>query len=209
MSRDTRDRGVPAAEAHLLEQARSGDVEAFGRLVELHQDYIHNAVYHLLGSREDAADVAQEVFMRAYDKLQGFQGRARFGTWVYGIMLNCVRNHWRRGKRRWTLSLDGPGADDGTPHLDPSDPADGPLESVMQSERVRMVRAAIARLDEGLREILVLRDIEGLSYEELSEVLELEAGTVKSRLHRAREALRRGLEPYYGQSEAAGAAPAV
>lgn len=191
---------APSREARLVAKARSGDVEAFGSLVEASQDYIYNAVFHMVGDDQDAADITQEVFMRAFRKLDRFEGRARFTTWAYGIMLNIVRSHWRRAKRRTVLPLPGGGAESDSSRTDPPATNDGPAEVAERHEQVEDVRAAIAELDEHLREIIVLRDIEGLSYEELAEALGLEAGTVKSRLHRARQALRQRLEPLYGQA---------
>ena len=187
------------SDAGLLSLARGGDVEAFGRLVERNQDYIYNAVYHLVGSEQDAEDVAQEVFMRAYRGLGGFRGSAKFSTWLYGIMLNCVRSFWRRRRSTASLGMSGADEDADSGRSDPAADDDGPLEATMRDERVNAVRAAIAALDADLREIVVLRDIKGLRYEELAEAIGVPTGTVKSRLHRARAALKRKLGPLYGQ----------
>jgi RNA polymerase sigma-70 factor (ECF subfamily) len=192
---------VPLSEARLLERARDGDVEAFGVLVERNQDYLYNAVYHMVGGGADAEDVAQEVFMRAYDNIARFEGRSAFRTWLYGIMLNTVRTHWRRRSRRQTVSLESARNEADNPRPDPAWDGDGPPQAAARDERVEAVRAAIAALDEDSREILVLRDIQGLSYQELGQALGLPAGTVKSRLHRARLALKERLEPLYGTEE--------
>ncbi len=188
-------------DARLVERARDGDVEAFGLLVERNQDYVYNAVYHMTGGGADAEDIAQEVFMRAYDNIARFEGRSAFRTWLYGIMLNTVRSHWRRRDRRRTVSLEGPGDEEGNPRPDPAWDGDGPPRAATRGEQVEAVRAAIAALDEDSREILVLRDLQGLTYEELGEALALPAGTVKSRLHRARLALKEKLAPLYGTEE--------
>jgi len=192
---------VSSSEADLLGRARGGDVDAFGLLVEQNQDRIYNAVYHLVGNDEDAEDIAQEVFVRAFRNLGRFAGRAKFSTWLYGIMLNSVRSYWRRRRGQPAVRLEGPEEEDNGPGTDPPARGDGPLDASVRREQVRLVRAAIAELDEDLREIVVLRDIRGLSYEELEEALSLPAGTVKSRLHRARQALKDKLEPLYGQRE--------
>ena len=84
------------SDAELVRKAQAGRADAFGLLVQRHQDYVYNAVCHLIGSGQDAEDIAQEVFVSAYRALAGFEGRARFTTWLYGIMLNSVRSHWRR-----------------------------------------------------------------------------------------------------------------
>ncbi len=187
---------VPS-DAALVHRAREGDVEAFGQLVERHQDYMYNAVFHLVRREEDAEDVAQEVFVRAYENLTRFQGRAKFTTWLYGIMLNTVRSFWRRSSRHSVLSIDVPsdGQDGRPPEIESG--VEDPADATMRREHVRMVRAGIARLDDQLREIIVLRDIQGLTYGDLADALDVPEGTVKSRLFRARRELRRVLEPYY------------
>jgi len=184
-------------EAALLRRARSGDVEAFGLLVEEHQDYVFNVVYHLVGNDRDAEDIAQEVFLRAYSHLAGFEGRARFSTWLYGIALNCVRSMWRRRRSRSSSSLDG-GADEEAGRIDPAADGDGPEETALRGERVALVRQAIAALDEEMKEVIVLRDVQGLTYDEIAEALGVALGTVKSRIHRARAALKDTLEPHFG-----------
>lgn len=189
------------SDAELTDLARGGDVEAFGLLVERNQDFVYNAVYHLVGREQDAEDIAQEVFVRAFTSLRGFEGRARFSTWLYGIMLNSVRSFWRRRRIRATFSLEASGGGEDAVPFGPPAEGDGPVAAAMRDEQVRAVRAAIAGLDEELREIVVLRDIRGLSYQELAEALGLPVGTVKSRLHRARLALKERLEPLYGQME--------
>jgi RNA polymerase sigma-70 factor (ECF subfamily) len=186
------------SDAELVERARAGRTEAFGRLVERHQDYIYNAVRHLVSDRDDAEDIAQQVFVKAYEGLESFAGRAKFSTWLYGIMLNCVRTYRRRRGRATVFSVEG-GREEGAG--DPPSEADGPERATMRGERVQRVRDAIAGLDPDHREIIVLREIRGLSYEELAEVLEVAPGTVKSRLYRARRQLKEKLEPYWATQE--------
>ncbi len=185
------------SDAELVRRGRKGDVEAFGQLVERHQDYIYNAVFHLVSDEHDAEDLAQDVFVSAFDNLERFEGRAKFTTWLYGIMLNTVRSFWRRTGRHTVFSLQSSREDDDGPQPELEDEADGPVRRALRHEDVEVVREAISGLEEDLREILVLRDIQGLSYKELTEVLELPAGTVKSRLHRARGELKDELQPYY------------
>jgi len=183
------------SEAELLRRARSGEVEAFGQLVEHYQDYVYNVVFHLVGSDREAEDIAQEVFMRAYTHLDRFQGRARFSTWLYGIALNCARTMWRKRGRRGRVVMSQADGDADMPL--PAANADGPEDELLRQERVAQVRAAIAALDGEMREAIVLRDIQGLAYEEMAEVLGVALGTVKSRLHRARQALRDILGPFF------------
>lgn len=179
------------SESVLLDRAQRGDVEAYGELVLRNQDYIHNAVYHMVGSAEDAEDLTQEVFVKAFRAIGRFRRKSKFSTWLYGIMLNSVRNHWRRSRK--VLSLDAGVGDDGSLRPDPEADTEGPGELTIRRERVQIVRGAIGELDEDMREIIVLRDLQGLSYEELQEALDLPAGTVKSRLFRARAALKERL----------------
>lgn len=191
-----------ASDAELVRLARSGKPEAFGELVVRYQDRLYNSVYHMAGNERDAEDIAQDVFLRAYEGLRGFRQEAKFSTWLFGIMLNTVRNFWRRqGRRPAALSLDATAQDGQSSFSDPPSPHDGPQETNVREERVARVRAAIDELDEESREILVLRDIEGFSYTELAEVLELPLGTVKSRLYRARAGLKKKLEPMFEGGE--------
>jgi RNA polymerase sigma-70 factor (ECF subfamily) len=192
--------GKASGDADLVRRARRGDVEAFGEIVERHQNHLYNAAYHLLGSEEDAEDVAQEAFVRAFRALENFEGRAKFSTWLYGIMVNCVRNIWRRHGRRPVIHNlgDYAGGEEGR-SFDPPGEGGNPVDAYMREERVDAVRAAIASLSEDMREVIVLRDIEGLTYEEMADAIGAPEGTVKSRLHRARMALKERLEPLHGQ----------
>jgi len=187
---------TPHTDAELLAKARRGDVEAFGLLVECHQDYVFNVVLHMVGRRQDAEDITQDVFVKVHKALERFEGRAKFTTWLYGIAVNTVRNFWRSSARRATLPLhttqDGESWD-----RDPSDPGDTPDEAAQRDERVAFIRRAIESLDEDLREAIVLRDIRGFAYEELAEALGVPLGTVKSRLHRGRAALKSKLATLY------------
>jgi RNA polymerase sigma-70 factor (ECF subfamily) len=188
------------SEEELIARSQDGDTEGFAQLVDRYQDYMHNAIVHLVGPGADAEDLFQEVFMKAYRGIDGFRRRSRFSTWLYGIMLNCVRSHWRRaGRGPKVMSLEAGGEDESSA----PDPADcsgtGPMEEVLKQERVEVVRRSIRRLRPNLREVLVLRDLQGLAYEELAETLDVPLGTVKSRLARARRALRDEIQPILGE----------
>jgi RNA polymerase sigma-70 factor (ECF subfamily) len=191
----------PGDEKELIDRARAGDADAYGELVNMHQDRIYNAAYYLLSDREKARDVTQDVFLRAYEKLEGFRGEAKFGTWIYSIMLNMVRNLWRKRSRRSTMvRLDKDRSDEhegGSP--DPPSPRNGPFETMDRQERAELVREGIDRLKDPQKEVLVLRDIEGLPYDRIADVLDMPMGTVKSRLYRARESLKNELEPLFGE----------
>jgi RNA polymerase sigma-70 factor (ECF subfamily) len=149
----------------------------------------------MLGDADEAADAAQEAFVRAYRALPNFRGDSAFGTWLHRIAANVAVDAAARLKRR-PLSLDAP-VDDASdrPGFDAPDPAAGPESVALRGERRSAVRQALAQLPENQRVVLVLFDIQGHSYEEAAQLLKLPMGTVKSRLNRARLALRELLEP--------------
>ena len=177
----------------VIQQCRGGDVRAFAVLVEKYQDRLFNSTYRLCGNYQDACELTQEAFLRALRSIAGFRGEAKFYTWLFRIALNLVRSHQRRAGRRHFSSLDEP---DGklefasqAAGLLGGDCAD-PAQQAMRAEREGKVTAAIGRLAEQYRTVIVLRDIEGLDYEQIAETLGIPIGTVKSRVHRGRLALR-------------------
>lgn len=192
--------GERASDLAAVRRCLSGESDAFGELVARWQDRIYAAVYRMTGDAEDARDVAQETFLRAWSSLRSFEGGAAFGTWLYSIALNQVRSEMRRrGARKRssgtgaTVSLDAPRAGDET-GIDPASGARGPEDDAAAGEHVRLLRTAVAALDEDSREVIVLREFQDLSYEEIASAVGVPVGTVRSRLFRAREELRRRLE---------------
>ncbi|MFO7942461.1 MAG: sigma-70 family RNA polymerase sigma factor [Bacillota bacterium] len=181
-------------EERLVDLARSGDVSAFESLVEEYDGRIYNMAFRMLGNPEDARDVTQETFLKAYSSLSRFRGDSSFSTWVYRIAKNACLDFLRRRSRGTVFSLDQP-LDTEEGELERQVPGDlpDPEEVALDSEVRRAVSEAIANLPPHHRSIIVLRDIEDLSYEEIAEVLEVELGTVKSRLYRARTSLSRVL----------------
>ena len=172
----------------LLERARHGDREAFAELVTRHQDGLYTMALRLLGRPEDACDVVQETFMRAYINLPKLRGSSIRG-WLYRVALNAGHDVLRRGVRRPEDPLE---RHDGK-IIDLPDPALGPDAVVEGRERARVVREALLALPVDFREAVVLRDVNQLSYEEISEALRVPLGTVKSRLSRARAMLAEAL----------------
>ena len=173
--------------------ASEGNEQAFARLVQAYESLVYNVAFHALGSTEDAFDLSQEIFLKVYRSLPSFRGECKFSTWIYRVTVNTVRDAIRTKSRRpKTLSLSHAAEDepDAVPDLpDPSPDADP--ESVLQKrEQAKRVRSAIRQLSDDHREIIVLRDLEGYSYEEIASMLSLDIGTVKSRLNRARGALK-------------------
>lgn len=178
----------------------NGDVEAFGRLVEVYQDRVYNLSYRLTHHRDKAWDLSQEAFMKAFAAIGNFKGEAKFYTWIYRIVLNLHMNMEKSmgGKlEKRSVSMDCPRWDENGPSLrdEVSNGSDcDPSSSMVQAERKAAVQRAIMVLPFDQKQVVLLRDMEGLSYEEISEIISIPVGTVRSRLHRAREELKRRLK---------------
>ena len=185
-------------DAELVSAIKSGDRDAFARLVVKYQDRIFNAMFRMTGSREDAADMAQEAFLRALDNLHKFDGRSRFSTWLWSVALNLCTSSLRRRKVEKVSSIKiGVGSPDDTRvSYDPPDSAAGPVRRAHCAEMGVAIENAILSLDEQCREVVVLRDVEKMEYGEIASSLGIPEGTVKSRLHRARVELRRKLDKF-------------
>jgi len=190
----------PTAEEQFLERLRAGEATAFNRLVEERHGDIYALLYRLTEDPEEARDLTQETFLQAFRHFASFRGESDLRTWLYRIAVNQARNRWRWWKRRRrdrTVSLDAP-ASEGfdaplSAGLENTDAPDPELQALAR-ERERALHAALRTLSRPYREVIVLRDIEGLSYEEVAVALDLNVGTVKSRLSRGRTELRRRLE---------------
>lgn len=180
---------VVSDDARLIEATLAGDREAFGLLVERHQDRLYNALYRFLGSAEDARDVAQDTFLQAMTRLRSFRGDSAFYTWLYRIGFNLAMSHRRRAKPMASIDRlhQAVGAE-------PSDNGASPESPILAAERIEMVQSAINRLPDDQRQVVVLREIEECSYEQIAEILDVPLGTVRSRLFRARLLLKEYLE---------------
>jgi RNA polymerase sigma-70 factor, ECF subfamily len=175
------------------------DPDTFVQLVEHHQDRIVNYLTRLTGHRDRAEDVAQETFVRFYQHRNRYREEGSFAAYLYRIATNLVRSQERR-RKRWRLlePLLGRGRRSTVAEtVEPEAATDDPHGRLLAGEEQRQVSAAIARLELPYRAALVLREIEGLSYQEIAAALDVAEGTVKSRLHRARELLRQDLAPYW------------
>lgn len=177
----------------LIADCLGGNRDAFGELVSRYQTRLYSAALRLVQSHDDAADVVQDAFLSAFQSLHTFKGDAEFFTWLYRITFNTAITHKR--KKRPTISLDGHPAEAG---IEPDDQSDyiRPGAALERSEDERQLNDAIARLTAEHRDVLLLKDIEGMSYEDIAVVLAVPIGTVRSRLHRARLVLRDLLVPY-------------
>ena len=169
----------------LISRARGGDRDAFGELVEQYRDNVYRLAYRMCGNAYDADEAAQEAFVAAWRALPNFRGDAKFSTWLYRLTTNAAIDVMRREKRHQTVG-------DGE-MVDLADDADSPQETVERTEQQEAVQKALATLSEEYREVLLLRYMEELDYAEIAEVLQLPSGTVKSRINRAKAALKTAL----------------
>jgi RNA polymerase sigma-70 factor (ECF subfamily) len=181
-------------DAVLIQRSRRGDNDAFGTLVRRYQDSLFNGIYRMVGDYHDAADIAQDVFLKAYRALESFRGTASFSTWLYRIAVNtCISRRRSLAARKAHLHVGlATGADDGT-DCDPPAPDPSPPQAAQSREDWERMEEALGKLPEDYRMAVVLRDIEGYSYAEIAAMLDCSQGTVKSRLYRAREMLRKML----------------
>ena len=178
-------------EQELVARARTGDQEAFEQLVLDNQNKVYALALRMVNDREEAADLAQEAFLKAWQGLPSFQGDSSFSTWVYRLATNVCIDFLRKQKRRRevepVLSLD----DEESGWTEPADWDQDPQRQLERAERSRAVARGLEALPDHHRQVLALRELSGLSYQEIGQALELDIGTVKSRIARARLALRK------------------
>ena len=179
------------SDGDLVLRARAGDREAFRTLVERYQRKIAALALGMLRNRDDAQDIVQETFTKAYQHLDRFKGDSSFYTWLYRIAVNLCVDHQRRDTKQQLAPLDLDDRNEGAPLPLPDGPRpDQPFERTHDTEIAQGVRAAINELTPDHRAVILLREVEGLSYAEISEVLDCPKGTVMSRLHYARRQLQ-------------------
>ena len=184
----------------LLRRLRERDEKAFREIVGLYRDRVYNLTYRMLGNRAEAEDVSQEVFITVFKHIEQFRGDSKFSTWLYRVTANHCKNRIKylarrhdRGHDELDENMDDePGG--GALTAPPASPR--PDRQLEGAELERLMQEAIAELDEEHRLLVVLRDVEDLSYDEICEITGLAEGTVKSRLHRARLALRKKLQKH-------------
>ena len=190
--------GLISAEAEFIERLKTGDATAFDTLVTRYTGDIYGLLFRITEDAEEAGDLTQETFLSVFKAIKKFRGDADLKTWLFRIAINQSRNRfrwWKRRRREKTVSLDAPIGDSETPfHETMAGNFANPEEKILRREREKFLSKALHDLSENFREAVILCDIEGLSYEEIASVLEINIGTVKSRIARGREELRKKLK---------------
>jgi RNA polymerase sigma-70 factor (ECF subfamily) len=181
---------------------KKGDVDAFEALVKKHQKRMFNIAYRMMGNHEEASEIVQDAFVSAYRGIKNFKAKAKFSTWLYTIVINLSKNRLKQVRaqlHRERYSIDNPVlTNEGQIHGEPASSEPSALETLEKRDIQQKVQACINSLDDEFREVLVLRDIQGFSYDEIGDVLKVPEGTVKSRLFRAREAVKDCLKKVIG-----------
>ena len=182
---------VSVDDQQLIRQCLSGRTDAFGELVVRYQDRLYNTLVYVTGSADEARDVSQDAFVHAFTKLKSFRGNAAFYSWLFRIAMNAAVS-LKRKKRVASVSLDAVREHSGR---EPPDTRQDnqPSHSLESAERQKIVQDALSSLSEEYRTVLVLKEIEGLKYEEIAEIVDCPIGTVRSRIHRGRIELREKL----------------
>ena len=190
------------ADYGLVSLCKKGDVDAFEVLVIKHQKRMLNIAYRMIGNYEEACDIVQDAFVSAYRSMKGFKGKAKFSTWLCTIVMNLSKNRLKQLKtqlNREKFSIDNPLlTNNGQIKVEPASSEPSALEKLEKRDVQQKVQGCINSLDDEFREVLILRDIQGFSYDEISDFLKAPEGTVKSRLFRAREAVKDCLKKVIG-----------
>ena len=197
--------GARSEEAAIVAELKAGSEEAYAWLIGEFQQPVYGLVYRIVNDPADAADTAQEVFLKVFRGMKHFHGEASLKTWIYRIALHEAANRrrwWFRHKAHETSiePVEAEGAAGEAMQIALTDHGESPFENVAHREVQRRVEAELRKVPEPYRTTLILRDLEEMSYEEIAEVLEISLGTVKSRLTRGRQALRQRLAPYVRES---------
>jgi RNA polymerase sigma-70 factor (ECF subfamily) len=186
---------VSSGDTLLIEGLRTGDDAAYQSLITRFQQPVYSLVYRLLNDPGDACDVVQEVFLKVFRSIGSFRGQSSLKTWIYRIAMNEAHNHrrWFGRRRGHEIGLEDDQGDGKTYEQVLPDPSLSPFDITLGHETMQAIEEALLGLRPAFRDAVVLRDVEGLAYEEIAEILEISLGTVKSRILRGREALREKL----------------
>jgi RNA polymerase sigma-70 factor (ECF subfamily) len=180
----------------LIERCKQGDLSAFDELVRRYEKQVYGFAYRMAGNYDDANDIASEAFVKVFQAIESFRGESNFSTWLFRIVTNLYLDHRKRSKAHVNVPLDEYlDLEESSVARQIEDTSPGPLELVEAGERAQILEAAIQQLPEYQRLMVLLFHTQGKSYEEIAQIMELPIGTVKSRLNRARLALKDKLEP--------------
>ena len=180
------------SEQELIKSAQAGNAVAFEQLIEEHQKRIFSIAYRIAGNQEDAADMAQEVLVKIFRNLKHFRGDSKFSTWLYRVATTTCLDEQKKQRRHTAYSLDeAMETEDGTVTADPVDTGPTPEEAMEQRAVRQAIHLAIKKLKEEHQKVILLREVQGLSYEEIANILNCSEGTVKSRINRARDSLKK------------------
>jgi RNA polymerase sigma-70 factor (ECF subfamily) len=175
----------------LIKKSKSGDIEAFEQLIFDYQKKAYNIALRIMGNQEDAKDMCQEAFIRIFKSIEGFKEQSSFSTWMYRIITNVCLDEIRKRKKSDTVSIDSTfETQDGEIHYEIVSEDDTPEEAYIRTEKKRLILKTINELNEEYKTAIVLRDIQGFSYEEIANILCCSIGTVKSRINRGRNILK-------------------
>jgi RNA polymerase sigma-70 factor (ECF subfamily) len=188
----------PKIEKEVIDSCKAGDEKAFGKIVLAYQRRVYNIAYRMLGNKEEAKDLAQEVFLSVFESIKNLREEVKFEPWLIQITVNHCRNRWKYLKTRKYFqsdSLDDPiETEEGRIPRQIENPSDNP-ETLLEKKMIQdLIQRGLLQLKEEWRELIVLRDLQGLTYEEIGKLFSLPEGTVKSKIHRARMDLKETLE---------------
>jgi len=187
----------------IISRCMKGDVDTFNLIVTRYQKRMLNISYRMLGDYNDAVEVVQDAFISAYKNLKTFKGNSKFSTWLYAIVANLSRNRLKQNASRASkerYSIDDPvDTTEGQVHREHASNDSSVLDKLEKNEIQQRVQGCIDSLESEFKEVVVLRDMQGFSYDEISDMLSVAAGTVKSRIHRARSAVKDCLKKFIGE----------
>lgn len=175
-----------------IEKVLAGDIEAFSPIIEKYQDMVFRYVYSKFNNYDEALDITQEIFIMAMEALKSFRGESKFSTWLYSIMVNYCKNYRKKKNRYNIVSMSATKGDDEY-DLQLPDEREKPEEDIILSDSLRIMKEEINKLPDDYKDIVILRDIEGLSYNDISDLLGIKLSNVKVRIHRGRELLKNRL----------------
>lgn len=190
---------ISSVNSGLIKKARRGDGRAFSMLIENHERFVFNVVYRITGNAEDARDVSQEAFIKAFKNFESYDESSAFSTWLYRIAVNTAIDYIRKRKKENSISFEDYIVDEKNQKGD-----SGIEEKVISKEGVKNIISAVNMLDDEFKTVVVLRDMEGMDYKEISDITGLPLGTVKSRLSRGRGKLRQMIEKFNLKPETEG-----